>query len=188
MPSYLAAATIILLLAMVFGRVALMRSGGIEAIKFGKLDKRDFLIPPFAIFYFYLVFGRAFGFNVVSEQEFFRSQIVAWVGVAFCAAGLLLLAWSIVSFGLSFRVGIDIEHPDALITSGAFAFSRNPIYVAFALILIGQFLVFPNWILLVYLGAGVWLMHRQVLLEEAYLQGHYGARYAGYCRKVGRYL
>ena len=91
-------------------------------------------------------------------------------------------------FGRSFRVGIDMEHPDKLITTGVFAFSRNPIYVAFALILIGQFLIFPNWILLVYLAAGVWLFHRQVLREEEYLKKHYGKDYLDYCKQVRRYI
>lgn len=35
----------------------------------------------------------------------------------------------------------------------------TPIYVAFALILFGQFLVRPNWILVVYMGAAVGLFH-----------------------------
>jgi len=62
-----------------------------------------------------------------------------------CLAGLVLLFLSLVSFGKSFRVGIDQEHPDKLITAGVFVFSRNPIYVAFALVLLGQFLVFPMY-------------------------------------------
>ena len=32
---------------------------GIQAMKFGEIDKKDFLIPPFAFFYFYIVFGAA---------------------------------------------------------------------------------------------------------------------------------
>jgi len=188
MPGYFAALTIVLMLGMVLTRVLLMRSRGIEAMKFGKIDKTDFLIPPFALFYFYLVFANAFGFPSVSTQDFFHSEGIAWVGVFFCLAGLSLLLWSLVSFGQSFRVGIDAEHPDKLITSGVFAFSRNPIYVAFALILLGQFLIFPNWILLVYLGAGTWLFHRQVLREEDYLQKHYGREYLEYCNRVRRYL
>jgi protein-S-isoprenylcysteine O-methyltransferase Ste14 len=73
-------------------------------------------------------------------------------------------------------------------TAGAFAFSRNPIYVAFAFNLIGQFLIFPNWMLLVYLGAGTWLFHRQILREEGFMKQHYGQQYAEYCRRVRRYL
>ena len=157
-------------------------------MNFGKIDKTDFLIPPFALFYFYLVFAHTFGFPTVSTQEFFHSAIIPWVGVFFCLAGLLLLLWSLVSFGQSFRVGIDVEHPDRLITSGVFAFSRNPIYVAFACILLGQFLIFPNWILLVYMVAGTWLFHRQVLREEEFLQKHYGREYLEYYNRVRRYL
>jgi len=173
---------------MVLTRVLLMRSRGIQAMNFGKIDKTDFLIPPFALFYFYLVFANTFNFPTLSRQEFFHSEIISWAGVFFCLAGLSLLLWSLVSFGQSFRVGIDTEHPDKLITSGVFAFSRNPIYVAFALILLGQFLIFSNWILLVYLGAGIWLFHRQVLREEDYLKKHYGKEYLEYCKRVRRYL
>ncbi len=188
MPRYFAALTIVLMLGMVLTRVLMMRRRGIEAMNFGKIDKTDFLIPPFARFYFYLVFANTFNFPTVSRQEFFHAEIISWVGVFFCLAGLLLLLWSLVSFGQSFRVGIDTEHPDKLITSGIFAFSRNPIYVAFAFILLGQFLIFSNWILLVYMGAGIWLFHRQVLREEDYLKKHYGKEYLEYCNRVRRYL
>ena len=157
-------------------------------MKFGKLDKSDFLIPPFALFYFYLVFANAFGWPTVSTQKFFNSEAISWLGVLSCLLGLSLLLWSIVSFGKSFRVGIDTERPDKLITSGVFAYSRNPIYVAFAFILLGQFLIFPNVILLVYLCAGVWLFHRQVLREEEFLKKHYGEEYLDYCSRVRRYL
>ncbi len=188
MPKYFAALTIVLMLGMVLTRVLLMRRRGIEAVSFGKTDKTDFLIPPFAFFYFYIVFAAAFDFPNVSKQEFFHSEIISWVGVLFCLAGLLLLLWSLVSLKESFRVGIDTEHPGRLITTGVFAFSRNPIYVAFAFILLGQFLIFSNWILLVYLGAGIWLFHRQVLREEDYLKKHYGKEYLEYCNRVRRYL
>jgi len=188
MPRYFAVLIIVLMLGMVLTRVLLMKRKGIEAMNFGKIDKTDFLIPPFALFYFYLVFAAAFNFPTVSRQEFLRSEIFSWVGVFFCLVGLSLLLWSLVSFGQSFRVGIDPDHPDKLITSGVFAISRNPIYVAFAFILLGQFLIFSNWILLVYLGAALWLFHRQVLREEDFLKKHYGEEYPEYCNRVRRYL
>lgn len=165
-----------------------MKSKGIEAMKFGKIDKTDFLIPPFAFFYFYNVFAAAFNFPAVSTQEFFHSETIRWIGVFFCLAGLSILLWSLISFGQSFRIGIDKDQPDKLITTGIFAFSRNPIYVAFAFILLGQFLIFSNWILLIYLVAAVWLFHRQVLREEDYLKTHYGTEYPEYCNQVKRYL
>ena len=188
MPAYFAVLTIVLMLGMVVTRAFLLKRQGVAAMQFGKIDKTDFLIPPFALFYFYLVFAAAFHWPSISTQVFFHSKAVAWAGVLFCLAGLSLLLWTLVSFGRSFRVGIDQEHPDQLITTGSFAFSRNPIYVAFAIILVGQFLIFSNWILLIFLTAAIWLFHRQVLREEAYLKQHYGHEYAAYCRRVRRYL
>lgn len=188
MQAYFAVLTIVVMLGMVMTRALLLKRQGVEAMQFGKIDKTDFLIPPFALFYFYLVFAAAFHWPTVSTQQFFHSEAIAWAGVLFCLAGLSLLLWTLVSFGRSFRVGIDQEHPDQLITTGSFAFSRNPIYVAFAMILLGQFLIFSNWILLIYLAAAAWLFHRQVLREEAFLKQHYGQNYAAYCRRVRRYL
>ena len=188
MQGYLAALTIVVLLGMVLTRVILMRRTGTRAMHFGRIDKTDFLIPPFALFYFYTVFAAAFNFPLLSTQVFLQSEVVAWVGVGLCFGGLLLLLLSLVSFGRSFRVGIDVDHPAKLVTTGMFAFSRNPIYVGFAFVLLGQFLIFPNWVLLIYLVAGIWLFHRQVLREEEFLRKHYGQEYVEYSKRVRRYL
>jgi protein-S-isoprenylcysteine O-methyltransferase Ste14 len=188
MPKYLGALTIVLLLGMVLSRVFLLRRQGIKAMKFGKTHKTDFLIPPFAFFYFYVIFAAAFGWPSFTHRQFFRSEAVAWVGVLFCVAALLLTLWSLVSFRRSFRIGIDTDRPDRLITDGAFAISRNPIYVAFVTMTAGQFLIFPNLILLFYIAGAAALIHRQVLREEEFLRGHYGQAYAEYRSRVRRYF
>lgn len=188
MPGYLAAVTIVLLIGMVLTRVALLRRTGTRAMHFGSIDKTDFFIPPVALFYFYTVFAAAFGWPLVGGGKLFQSETLAWVGVGLCCGGLLMLLASLISFGGSFRVGIDVDHPDELVTAGVFAYSRNPIYVGLFVVLVGQFLVFPNWVPLVYLAAGTWLFHRQVLLEEEFMRRQYGEQYAAYCRRVRRYV
>jgi len=188
MPRYLGALTILLLVGMVLTRVLLLKRQGVEPMKFGALDKTDFLIPPFVVFYFYFLFAAAFGWPSVGVRPLFRSEAVASLGMLFCAAGLSLLVWSLISFRRSFRIGIDAAQPDELIVDGVFAWSRNPIYVAFGMVLTGEFLIFPNWITLVYFIAGSALVHRQVLREEDYLKGHYGQAYEQYCRSVRRYV
>jgi protein-S-isoprenylcysteine O-methyltransferase Ste14 len=188
MPKYLGALTIFLLIGMALSRVFLLKGQGVTAMKFGETHKTDFLILPFVLFYFYTIFAAAFDWPAVSHQIFFQSEAVAWVGVLFCLSALLLMPWSLVSFRQSFRIGIDVDRPDVLITDGAFARSRNPIYVAFIMMAMGQFLIFPNLIPLIYLGGAAWLIHRQVLREEEFMRGHYGQAYADYCDRVRRYL
>ena len=185
---YVAALTVLLMMGMVLARVFIMKRKGVAAMHFGKIDKTDYVIPPFALFYFYLIFAAAFGWPAPSTGELFGSDEVGWIGVALCLAGLMLLVWSLVSFGQSFRVGIDVERPDKLITTGIFAFTRNPIYVGFALILLGQFLISSSWLLLAYLVAGYWLLHRQVLREEEFLSRHHGHEFEEYCKRVRRYV
>ncbi len=123
MPRYLAVLIITLMLAMVVTRILALRRRGIEAMHFGKIDKTDFLIPPFALLFFYLVLAHAFDLPSPSTPELFHSEAIPWIGVCFCLGGLFLLSWSLLSFGQSFRLGIDAEYPGELITSGVFAFS-----------------------------------------------------------------
>ena len=188
MPQYLAALMVVLLLGAVISRVVLLRRTGTRAMHFGELDKTDFLIPPVALFYFYTVFAAAFGWPLASDRRFFQSTPVAWLGVVLCAVGVLILVASLVSFGKSFRIGIDVDQPGRLVTTGIFAVSRNPIYVGFFVFLVGQFLVFPNWVPLIYLVAATALFHRQVLREEGFMRQHYGQEYADYCSHVRRYV
>lgn len=187
MQEYLAMITIVLLITMVLFRVSQLRKVGIKAMKFGEMDKKDYIIPPFALLLFYVIFSNTFNWPRLGA-ELFGSKSIGWVGVIFCFFGLSLFLYSLISFGKSFRVGIDEDDPGELITSGAFAISRNPIYTAFALVLLGQFLIYPNWILLLYLIIGFWLLNRQVRLEELSLKKIYGEEYELYCKKVRRYL
>jgi len=188
LPNLLASLTLILLVSMVVLRVRLLRREGVAAMQFGKLDKTDFLIPPFALFYFYLVFAQTFDWPSPAHQELWRSKYPPWLGVLLCLVGLLLMIWSLVSFKTSFWVGIDTQQPGKLVTTGAFAFSRNPIYLAFTGMLLGQFLVFPNPIMLVYLLTAMGLFHRQVMREEEFLRKYYGQDFETYCKKVHRYV
>ncbi|QLL05753.1 methyltransferase family protein [Mycobacterium vicinigordonae] len=188
MPQYLAALMVVLLIGTVVGRVLVLKRSDTRAMHFGKLDNSDFAIPPVALFYFYTIFAAAFGWPMVSRQRFFHSTVVSWIGLALCAIALAVLVGSLVSFGRSFRVGIDVDAPGRLVTTGIFAVSRNPIYVGFFLFLVGQFLVFPNWVPLFYLAAGTWLFHRQVLREEEFLRRQYRREFDEYCSRVRRYV
>src|SRR6516225_6446645 len=118
MQRYFGALTILLFLGLILVRVTMLRKRGIKAMHFGRTDHSDFLIVPFAFSYFYMVFGHAFGLPVPGGAELFPTSIIGWIGVLACGSGLILLYWSLVSFGNAFRVGIDQELPDKLVTTG----------------------------------------------------------------------
>ena len=68
MPKYIGPLTIVLMLGVVLARVVLLKAHGIKAMRFGETDKTDFLIPPFALFYFYIVFAAAFGWPTIARH------------------------------------------------------------------------------------------------------------------------
>ena len=191
MEKYFAVISLVLLIFMVLTRVAIMnKREGIKAFKFGKTDKKDFIILPFALLFLYQIFANAFGWPqiFVLSRYFFHISLTGIIGVVFCTFALAVFLISLLSFGKSFRVGVDTDQPDKLVTTGIFAISRNPIYVAFGLELFGLFLIFPTLLSLFYLIAGILLFHRQILIEETFLKVHYGKEYDEYCQKVKRYF
>ena len=96
------------MIGTVVTRILLLKKQGIAAMKFGDTDKTDFLIPRVCTILFLPGLRSDLRLPTVSTKGIFHSEITEWVGVAFCFAGLASLLWTLVSFGKSFRVGIDI--------------------------------------------------------------------------------
>jgi protein-S-isoprenylcysteine O-methyltransferase Ste14 len=77
----------------------------------------------------------------------------------------------------------------ALVTSGPFRFTRNPLYVALTLFYSGLTVAFDTWWGLVLLIPLLLVMHFGVVLrEERYLEQKFGETYRQYRSAVRRYL
>ncbi len=188
MPAYFGVITLALFILSVLIRTRYLKKQGIPAMEFGRKDKKDFFILPFALFYFYLIIANAFNLPTIEGQELFQRKGLSWIGVSVCLIAFLFFLWTMISFRKSFRVGLVENTAQGLITTGAFAVSRNPIYVSFAIMLIGQFLIYPSWILLLYIAVAAFTFHRQVLKEEKFLAEQYGEEFDAYRKKAGRYF
>lgn len=123
--------------------------------------------------------------GVIPVLEFVPLQIAGM------AIMLLALLWTVIAqihMGQSWRIGIDYQHRTALITSGVFRYSRNPIFVGMMTSLTGLFAVLPCALTLLLLVMTVALIQIQVSLEEVHLSSLHGDDYADYCRRVPRWL
>ena len=101
------------------------------------------------------------------------------------------LAWLVVAqaqMGNSWRVGIDSKNTTALVSSGLFSVSRNPIFLAMRVNLLGLFFVLPSGATLTIVAAGEILMQIQVRLEEVHLATLHGEQYMQYTALVRRWL
>lgn len=190
MRGYLSVLALLVFFSLLAGRTLALRRRGIRAIVFGRTHRSDFLLLPIFPLFAYTVLAGAFGLPMprVLKTAFWNSGAVAWAGLLLCVAALIGFAATLKAFGSSFRVGIDEQNPDKLVTAGTFALSRNPIYVCFLAFFFGMFLQYPNFILAGLIALFLPLIHRQILREEAFLRARYGKEYAAYCGRVRRYL
>ncbi|RDL51360.1 hypothetical protein BLJAPNOD_02493 [Ensifer sp. M14] len=87
----------------------------------------------------------------------------------------------------SWKIGILEEQDAPLVTSGLYAFSRNPIYVGMVAALIGTVLAVPN-VVSVALALSAWIsISYQIRMEEVHLGRAFGQAYSAYCKRVRRW-
>lgn len=81
------------------------------------------------------------------------------------------------------------EQSSALVTSGIYRCSRNPMYLGFVLLLLAQ-AVFLNslWLLFLIALFVAYLQRFQILPEEQAMQQLFGDSYRLYCQKVRRWI
>ncbi|MFY0688187.1 MAG: isoprenylcysteine carboxylmethyltransferase family protein [Cyclobacteriaceae bacterium] len=109
--------------------------------------------------------------------------------------GVILLFVSLVYTSLaqyemsgSWRIGINYEEKTSLIQTGAFRYSRNPIFLGIQISYIGMFLVAPNVLSFTLLVTMFLCFQIQVRLEESYLLDKHGEEYHEYYKRVPRWL
>ena len=111
------------------------------------------------------------------------------VGPALVIAALTLFFWAVITM----RKGggsIPTHKPtDTIISAGPYKHSRNPIYLAMILLLIG-IAVWTNslWFILMAIIDAVLLLNYVILHEESYLERKFGESYTSYKSQVRRWL
>jgi protein-S-isoprenylcysteine O-methyltransferase Ste14 len=108
------------------------------------------------------------------------------------------VGWPVIVLGVLFGVwavreveaaDVNVESPDNLVTTGPYAISRNPMYVAWTIIVVGTTLVANTLWPLILLPIIVLLTHFvDVLGEEDFLDKQFGDEYRRYRSRVRRYF
>ncbi|KLD71208.1 hypothetical protein Y887_07570 [Xanthomonas pisi DSM 18956] len=119
------------------------------------------------------------------------SRVCICIGVACLVLGLSINAYSKVMFR-SARTTVNPLHPErssVLVTSGLYRYSRNPMYLGYALALLGWVICRgqPLGLLAVALFIG-YVTVFQILPEERWLSARFQADYALYRAAVRRWL
>jgi protein-S-isoprenylcysteine O-methyltransferase Ste14 len=110
-------------------------------------------------------------------------------GAALVASSLLLFGYAVTRFRAAGTPVPARKPTTAIVTTGPYRFTRNPIYLAFSLLQLGLALLVGSWWLLATLVLAFALMHWIVVpREERYLEARFGDEYRRYKASVRRWL
>lgn len=153
-------------------------------------DRRDnpgVIAPPPLIFAIPLIagvlVGRAFPFQVMPRA------FALIVGGALALSAVVLIFWAVLSFRQAATPMVPYKPTAAIIASGPFALTRNPVYLAMALLYVGiTLLVNTVWPLLLLPLVLLTVQRGVIEREERYLEQKFGDEYMSYKSRVRRWL
>lgn len=146
-------------------------------------------LPPPAYFFALLILGAAAQYIHPLDINRSGSLVHVWAGFAATTSAGLLMLWSIVTLGRH-QTSPDLHRSTtALVKSGPYAHTRNPLYVALLTVFAGIGFIANSWWILGLTPLLVACLHFAVVKrEEAYLARKFGEEYLGYTRKVRRWI
>ena len=126
----------------------------------------------------------------LGEADFLLNRIdpdwIRWLGVAVMTAGAAVVAWGVRSLGRNLTPGTEPLPGAELITTGAYAHVRHPIYAGVVLLLAGYTLAWSNWTLGLVVGIiALQYFQAKAGVEERWLMERFPA-YKTYMRHVPR--
>jgi protein-S-isoprenylcysteine O-methyltransferase Ste14 len=117
------------------------------------------------------------------------SPVLQPLSIGFFAAAVALVAPAFAQFKKAGTTADVFEESTALVESGPFEYTRNPLYFGLTLTYIGIAFAARARLPLFLLPAALWLINTGVIdREERYLERKFGKAYRKYLRRVPRWL
>ncbi len=156
------------------------------------MDKKHFLelkIPPLIVFFVFTAFMWLLAMAVPSAGFALRAKKP--IAAAIAAVGGVLAVAGIVSF-MRARTTVNPFKPSktsALVTTGVYAFTRNPMYLSLLIVLAAWVIYLSNFASLLLIPLFVaYLIRFQIMPEERALTSLFGNEFEAYCKRVRRWL
>lgn len=119
----------------------------------------------------------------------YQSGSVSTVGWVIVWAGIALMGLSFVMFLQHKTSVVPKRIPNSVISTGPYRFSRNPIYLADAIVLIGYILTLGSVVSFILVPMFMKVIEMRFIEgEETHIRAEFGAPYAEYCKQTRRWI
>ncbi|MDP3406014.1 MAG: isoprenylcysteine carboxylmethyltransferase family protein [Brevundimonas sp.] len=152
-------------------------------------DHPGVIAPPPLIFLGFLLLGWGLGEVIAEPGLGLADTLRRGLAVAGLLVGLGIEGWAAGLFRRA-RTAVQPWKPStALVTTGIYGLTRNPIYLGFAITYVGLAIGLDSPLALILLIPCLVVVDRFVIRrEERYLQARFGADYDRYRQRVRRWL
>lgn len=131
----------------------------------------------------------AYALGLLAPFAFGRGHQIGMTGAAVLFAGVILDCWAMATMWRRKTNILPHRGADALITSGPFRFTRNPIYLGNTVAILGLSVYLDNgWFALLGLGAAFAVDRLAIRREEAHLAARFGEAWLTYSARTPRWL
>ena len=111
------------------------------------------------------------------------------IGVSLAVIGIFCMASALIRFRKAGTSPIPIKPAAALVITGPYRRTRNPMYLGWTILYLGGILLTRSWWAVIFLPLVLWVMNAYVIArEERYLTAAFGDEYRAYQGKVRRWI
>jgi protein-S-isoprenylcysteine O-methyltransferase Ste14 len=137
---------------------------------------------------FFMFYGGAFRWGLLSRRFLPDELWIAWAGAAITLLGVLFAIWARFTIGQEWSAEVQIKEGHQLVRNGPYAHIRHPIYTGILLALCGTAIAIGEYRAI--LGLVLFLVGfiRKAKKEERFLAGEFGPAFDEHRRHTGFFL
>jgi protein-S-isoprenylcysteine O-methyltransferase Ste14 len=150
-------------------------------------DSPGVRVPPPLVFLGGLAIGLVL--STRAPTEYLDRAIAHLVGGVLIGMGVLLASSAVYAF-FQARTNLRPDRPSsALVRTGPYRFTRNPMYVSLTMVYVGVAVMTQSlWSLLLLPLVVAFIRSKVIAREEAYMERRFGAEYLRYKSEVRRWV
>lgn len=160
-----------------------------KSVEFGESKWNMIFRAVIGFGYVALLLGYIFYPPILVWAVFPLPSWIRWIGLVITSMSVVLIWWVQWALGVQFNTTLHIQESHQLVSHGPYRWERHPMYTELLLMGVRWLLLTRNWFVGGGLISGILVVIvSRVKKEESLMIDTFGASYADYIQRTGRFL